>query len=281
MLGAAIFTNESLYAMDPPVEDKKNTLLSTKSTTEKIEKINEINEVGQPKGVGNFHSLETFLTLENWQLKPSSYSRDVPQHYVGYSNDQYPLIGSVGAGPCVIMVAYNPDPAIRTAAVCHVDEGTDLSSLDIIFDTLETNHHSNLDVHLAGGDTSNSSIDMIYEIIQKIEMRKNLVIKSADLLDSKYVTSRYTDYGKQLAIDARTGLVYTHFKQFNRSSSIDDSWFFEKTSPLRIEKKLTPELAFQRKDSLNNSLSQPVIVNVGGAKKPQENFNLITLFSEK
>lgn len=258
IITSILFTKCPLLAMDSPVE---------------IEKINIINKIGQPSSVGNFNYIGNC---------PSNYSRHVQQHFVGYTNDRFPIIGSCAADCGVIMAVHNPE--IRLAALCFVDQVTDLSSLDIIFDTLATTHNCNLDIHLVGGNGSDrASTHLVYEIIQKIGMRENLSIKSADLLNSPHVSSRFSIYGKRLAIDARTGSVFTHFDRF-AGSPLDTSYdSYKNLSFLLTEQDLRPDSSLYEKHMALNKLMAEQLekintINKIGQPRSVGNFDSVKKF---
>jgi len=118
-----------------------------------------------------------------------------------------PILGSFGAGPCVIIAAYNP--VTNQAMLTHVDALTSLSSLDAYFDRLSPSPRAKLQVHLAGGD--DSSKEQVTIILEKIYSLRDAEILSANLCCGHE--------SKSLAIDSRTGEVFTvfHPKQLGKT----------------------------------------------------------------
>lgn len=176
------------------------------------------NSKGQPHRRGNFTSGE---------------ARNIPQHGVGYTDatSAKPILGSYGAGPCLIVAVYNPET--KTAALSHVDELTLLHSITDIFYQLGKNSKEKLQVHLAGGDES--SRNMVTEIINIISHTPNAEIISSDVLNPG-------GGSKQLAIDARTGEVFTEFKldqldtgpNYERGKTALNSAVFEGRKPFAL-----------------------------------------------
>lgn len=160
--------------------------------------INRINAIGQIQNLGSFIS---------------SIAKNVLQRPVGYTQakERYPIIGSFGAGPCLTMAVYNPKH--KTAALCHIDSMTNLNSLHSIFSNLNPTKDKDtpVEIHLAGGDES--SKEMVAKVINIIENFEYAKIISASIVRPNPA---------QLAIDSRTGEVFTDFSahQLNLGENI-------------------------------------------------------------
>lgn len=117
------------------------------------------------------------------------------------------------------MAVWNPQN--QTAALCHIDEKTDLSSVQLIFDNLRNKDDICLDVHLLGGNKKIYSKSMIYKVITLIENSKNVTIKSANVTTCDQWTFEYhwivnneaTNWAEtgRLAIDSRSGEIFNVF----------------------------------------------------------------------
>lgn len=118
----------------------------------------------------------------------------VAQHHVAYTDatGKFPILSTFGAGPCVILAAYNRQD--KRAALAHIDAGTELNCLGRIFGRIRESTDTPLEVHLAGGDSC--SIDLICSLIGIVNNTKNVVIKSSNL---------NTYEANQLALDSTTG----------------------------------------------------------------------------
>lgn len=123
----------------------------------------------------------------------------VLQHEVAItnSNSTKPILGTYGAGPCVIVALYNPQT--KVAALAHVDSLTNINSLAHHVDQISS--VGAVEVHLSGGDSSSKK--MVTEIIKLINSRQGAKIISAN------VCNGYES--KSLALDSRTGAVFTSF----------------------------------------------------------------------
>lgn len=122
-----------------------------------------------------------------------------------------PVLGTFGAGPCVILALY--DSQNKTAVLAHIDALTALSSLPTLFQSLSKEHTV---AHLAGGDSSSKT--MCIDIIESLN-KYNIKIANADIARSFF--SAYD--AASLAIDARTGNIYSPVdpKQLYQAPDID------------------------------------------------------------
>jgi hypothetical protein len=118
------------------------------------------------------------------------------------ADDAKPVLGTKGMGPCVGVAIYNPKTKVGTLA--HFDTNTETSSLKKMIDAVR-GQYGVLEVHLAGGELgSPHSQRLVEEIISRLSEESNLVIKSADILNSAGGL-------KALALDTRTGQVSNSF----------------------------------------------------------------------
>ena len=170
----AMFQEEEMFPLKEATYQKGEALLK------------EANKLGQKFNSGFFDARE---------------AQGVLQHEVAVtdSSNAFPILGSIGAGPCIIMALYNPQN--KQAALCHIDSLTTLGSLDKWISRIKDRQNI-IEVHLAGG--SRSSQMLVYELLIKIASDPNLVVKTSDLIDR-------SEWGKSLAIDTRTGEVFTNF----------------------------------------------------------------------
>lgn len=165
--------------------------------------------------------------------KIPSNAKAVIQHQIGFTDDNFSVVGTYGAGPCVILAAYNK--ASQQAFVAHIDGLTTLQSLNSYFLKLSELGTQKLQIFLSGGDSSSKK-----EVKDIIKMVKG--IPYLDIVYSDLMTSNYDS--KSFAINAKTGEFYTdvrptqliHYKGFK-----DDMMSLALlTRPTAI--KLTPKL---------------------------------------
>ena len=124
----------------------------------------------------------------------------VGQHEIAITNAASikPILGSYGAGPCIIIAAFNP--STKQALLAHVDAVTVLSSLTAHLSKISESG-TILQVHLAGGDHSTKT--QAAELITLIAKLGSMEIVSADIGNGMA--------SKSLAIDSHTGEIFTSF----------------------------------------------------------------------
>ncbi|MGC1853947.1 MAG: hypothetical protein WA659_01015 [Candidatus Aquirickettsiella sp.] len=131
-------------------------------------------------------------------------SQAVLQHEVAITNSKSkkPILGSYGARPCVIVALYNP--STKEAVLAHIDALTTLFSLNQYFTKLSSNAENGdkIQVHLSGGD--NSSKKKTTALIKEINDCNDTEIISANICNG--------NDSKSLAIDSRTGEIFTSFR---------------------------------------------------------------------
>lgn len=173
---------------------------SYNESREEVEKetalLNFANSKTSREAVGDFATSESYAVL---------------QHEVGITNgtSAKPIIGSYGAGPCIIMAIWNSNT--KEAALAHIDALTSLSSVRSLFARIANDDNDSLEVHLHGGDSSSKKQAM--EIVELVKSQNNAEIISANLC-SLFGGS------KSLALDSRTGKTFTIFsaKRLEHSS---------------------------------------------------------------
>lgn len=137
-----------------------------------------------------------------------SFSKDnavqVPQHHVSYTscNSNQPVLGSYGAGPCVIVALYNLEN--KNVALSHIDAANVADTIGEMISQIDSKSGSALlEAHVTGGNPSTHSIFTQVQILNKLKLH-NITIKSSNL--------GYNDPNsvKDLAIDSCTGKIYTN-----------------------------------------------------------------------
>ena len=120
----------------------------------------------------------------------------------------HPILASYGAAGCVILATHNPETGVT--ALTHIDAATDLRNT-IAAAVYGVRGKSSSDVvieaHLAGATQGNGGESTLAGIVDILDLFDNeeikVEIKSADVAD--------TDRSESLAIDSRTGKVFTEF----------------------------------------------------------------------
>lgn len=118
---------------------------------------------------------------------------------ITYSDAERPILGTFGAGTCLILALY--DASSKIAVLAHIDHKTDLDSLPHLFTELTK---ENTVAHLFGG-TSNSK-DMCIKVINLLEENKITIVNS-DIVREGFD-------GASLAIDARNGDIFSPVSPF-------------------------------------------------------------------
>jgi phosphotransferase system HPr-like phosphotransfer protein len=125
------------------------------------------------------------------------------QHEVAItnSNSQKPILGSYGAGPCIIVAAYNV--CTTQTILAHIDSLTSASSINAIFKQLQAKEDEEIHVHIYGGDEVEISKKVAKTIINIINSQNNTEIISANVCNG--------GRPKRFAIDSRSGEIFTKF----------------------------------------------------------------------
>jgi hypothetical protein len=178
----------------PEITDE--LMAKSKKDRQKVEQENlmlkKISTIGQEKIIGPFTSEKAMGVFQ----------RDVA---ITCENSQKPILGTYGAGPCIIVAAFNP--ITKQALLAHMDSSTDSNSLSKYIDIIKGDEpEAKIHIHLAGAD--NSSKKELIELLRFLQTRTNTSIISADILNG--VADSYPG-PRSLAIDSRTGEIFTQF----------------------------------------------------------------------
>jgi hypothetical protein len=185
------------YEMSIEEIDEFKSLLETQKDLDKLRQ-EKLHKIQSPlKGVKSvdFKSYEAVTVLQHeYAVTKADYSQ--------------PVLGTFGAGPCVILALY--DHENKTAVLAHIDALTDIDSLQRLFSSISK---ESTVAHLAGGDFS--SQEMCMDIIELLE-KNNIKIVNSDIARSSFDSASF-------AIDARTGKVYSPVRhdQLHKTSDID------------------------------------------------------------
>lgn len=127
---------------------------------------------------------------------PKSAAFTIYQHDYGITTakSRMPILGTWGAGPCVILALYNDKNKI--AALAHIDTTAEVKSLENIFRHFDV---ESTVAHLYGGDSS--SFNKCLDIIE--------FIKSSGIKIETCALIEHSDGHASLAIDARNGKLYS------------------------------------------------------------------------
>jgi hypothetical protein len=119
------------------------------------EMIAQINSLGQKQNTGKFTAAE---------------ARGILQAEMGFTNaeSEKPILGTFGAAPCIAMAVYNPET--KTAFLAHIDDLTDINSIEDLFYQLSADNRVTLEAHLAGG--LEESRHKVTELINFIRLQK-------------------------------------------------------------------------------------------------------------
>lgn len=185
-----------------PFVDKYNQFSSSYAASQeqyaRVETtINSANQVGIKKTAGQFASQE---------------AQGVLQHDIAITNSQSekPVLGTYGAGPCIIVAAYNF--STQQGFLSHVDSLTETPCLRQYLQRISGNQSDEIQVHLHGGD--NSSREQAAGIVDFLRSQPNIKIVSANLCEGLE--------SKSLALDTRTGEIFTDFAPSQLETGKDD-----------------------------------------------------------
>ncbi|MBN8828686.1 MAG: hypothetical protein J0H68_08260 [Sphingobacteriia bacterium] len=119
------------------------------------------------------------------------------------ANSKLPVLASFGAFDCIILTLYNPET--KVAALAHIDTLTDLNSIESMLRAVRRSSYSKIEVSLVGG--ANSTKQLAINLIETFNDETQYLIKSTNLINGQTT--------QQLAIDARTGKIFTTFDPSN------------------------------------------------------------------
>lgn len=120
-----------------------------------------------------------------------------------------PIIGTFGVATCIALTVY--DPKTKTAAIVHIDAGTEINSLGGIFWEIDKDYRKNshLEVRLIGGNHSRTLVISLLKFLKKIDIG----ISSADVL--------HKPYPSEVAIDSRTGQIIPNIFPIDRGQNVE------------------------------------------------------------
>ena len=169
----------------PELTESDKKQIQVKKQREKL--LENANKIGQEESVGKFTSEDAYGII---------------QGSVGYTNStsQKPILGTYGAGPCIIVAMYNSET--KKAALSHIDTSLDMNkTLNNMISSIQSSQDKKLSIHLRGGDSS--AKNQAKDLLNYLSKRGDVEIKSCSLVT--YTSDR-------LAIDSRTGDIYTNFQ---------------------------------------------------------------------
>ena len=139
----------------------------------------------------------TITGMQTINFQPEQTTAVIQHEYaVSYANSRKPILGSYGAGSCVILALY--ESKLKKALLAHIDVVTDLKCLDNILSGFSS---ETTVAHLIGGNTESLCPDFCLDIVEILEQHK-IKIVNCDIVRNDY------DPGS-LAIDARNGNIYS------------------------------------------------------------------------
>lgn len=146
-----------------------------------------------------FSQINKPLVNANYVDFPKALAFTIIQHEYGITTEKsrMPILGTWGAGPCVIAALY--DTKNKIAAVAHLDSTWDVKSLENMIRNFE---RESTVAHLYGGEQY--SFDNCLDIIEVIT-NNGIKIENCALIE-------HSKGNASLAIDARNGRLYSHVK---------------------------------------------------------------------
>ncbi len=176
------------------------------------------NAIGQKESNGQFTNKEAYSIL---------------QGYIGYTNSKStkPILGTYGAGPCIIIYIYNPKTF--AASLTHIDPTVHANGiLNSMIYSLRKEENEKLEIHLRGGDGSSKEFAM--KLLNDLSQKNNIELKSCSLLSGDHES-------KSLAIDSRNGQIYTDFLVNQLEAHPDENTLIQMYA-------MTTQIDFMRKD---------------------------------
>jgi hypothetical protein len=185
---------QQIFKILVDVELDEESQLEMLAKKERLKLITEANEIGQPVAfLPEINNCNTFAVLQR-------------QFSVASAENEFPILATYGAGPCVIAAFYNQSN--QTSSLGHLDGWTNvIPSLNMMHLSIRENDDDNIVMHLAGGDRS--SVDLQLEILDWV-FHNNITLESCKLNHNMN-----SPQSESLAIDSRTGEVYSNFSVHN------------------------------------------------------------------
>lgn len=213
-----------------------------------------------------YEEIDTLVNLANSNLQIENTGKFTPEEARGVAqrelvmanlDSQKPILGTFGADSCVAIAVYNP--TTHKAMLSHVDALTELSSLRRYLDIIAQDSTEKLQVHLAGGQES--SKEVCAKIIKMLNDRGDNTIKSSKLIP-------LGGSGESLAIDARTGEVFTSFNPDQLDLGTD---FDSKNQLLGLQTSTSPiKFVDYEKEAVKDKESEGGLVAKLSTKLEQE-----------
>ena len=86
---------------------------------------------------------------------------------------QYRIISTFGFGTCHCLIIYNRSN--KYGFLAHLDDLTELNSLNKIYDELEIEDISDVDIYIAGGDCNFNQTAKIYKKLELLNLHKRIL----------------------------------------------------------------------------------------------------------
>ncbi len=184
---------------------------------DEIKKFKKYLELGKTLQAENEEKLETIrkplMGAQSVDFESQKAATVLQREYsVAEATSIRPILGTYGAGPCVIMALY--DSQNKKAILAHIDPSTNIDSLGKILGLLSIKHTS---AHLYGGNFMSTSINVCLELVEFLEEADVKIVNSDIIRRASTLAS--------LAIDSRNGRIYSPV----------ESWQLSETSEARIK----------------------------------------------
>ncbi len=178
---------------------------------------------------------------------------------MAFTNDvaSRPVLVTFGAGPCVIVAAYNPKT--HEASLTHIDASSDIRDLWPLISKIDgVDEKDPIEVHISGG---NEELERAADIMRVLSYMNNVTIKSA------YVDQSH-GLSDAMAIDARTGNISAEFIPTNVDTP--------QGAMQGVENRLR-SWAYTGKNSIvvaHNFIEDPIFEDIDKVPKPKAGNNI-------
>ena len=166
-------------------------------------------------------------------------SQLIMMHEIGLTNSysNKPVIGTYGAGPCIILGAYNSHT--KQALLTHIDILVIVQSINIYLQNISGNSQNQINIFICGGQESTKQ--QVADLLKIINQSEQYKISYSNLIGNGLESH-------QLAIDSRTGEIFTNFdpkklyhpKDFQAKNSLIAMQFAK--SPIELSYEGTKDL---------------------------------------
>lgn len=135
----------------------------------------------------------------------------ITQRQAGFSNSnaKFPILASQGAFGCTIIATYNP--LSKTAAIAHIDPSISMNSVNSFIESIRSDGTETIELHILAADNTRNT--NLMDLLKCITSLSNISIKSCHYYSPIMSSDKYYYDFHQLAIDARTGEIYTNFSE--------------------------------------------------------------------